>query len=59
MIIQGNCFDLIKKQPDNSVDLIITSPPYADIVNYGKSVSHLEKRIKRKKLILFGNEINY
>jgi len=39
MIIQGDCFDLIKLQPDNSVDLVITSPPYADIVNYGKNIS--------------------
>lgn len=39
MILQGDCFELIKEQPDNSVDLIVTSPPYADIVNYGKNVS--------------------
>lgn len=38
-LLNGDCFDLIKQQPDNSVDLIITSPPYSDIVNYGKSVS--------------------
>ena len=38
-IIKGDCFELIKNQPDNSVDLIITSPPYSDIVNYGKKVS--------------------
>ena len=30
----GDCFELIKDLPDNSVDLVITSPPYADIVNY-------------------------
>ncbi len=35
----GDCFELIKDLPDNSVDLIITSPPYADIVNYGKNIS--------------------
>lgn len=35
----GDCFDLIKELPDNSIDLIITSPPYADIVNYGKNIS--------------------
>jgi len=35
----GDCFDLIKGLEDNSVDLIITSPPYADIVNYGKNIS--------------------
>jgi len=38
-ILEGDCFELIKNQPDNSVDLIITSPPYSDIVNYGKDVS--------------------
>jgi site-specific DNA-methyltransferase (adenine-specific) len=35
----GDCFELIKELPDNSVDLVITSPPYADIVNYGKNIS--------------------
>ena len=39
MIIEGDCFELIKTLPDNSVDLVITSPPYADIVNYGKDIS--------------------
>ena len=39
MIIQGDCFELIKDLPDNSVDLVITSPPYADIWNYGKDIS--------------------
>lgn len=29
-IIQGNCLDELKKIENNSVDLIITSPPYAD-----------------------------
>jgi len=38
-IIQGDCFELIKDLPSNSVDLVITSPPYADIVNYGKNIS--------------------
>ena len=35
----GDCFELIKKQPDNSVDLVITSPPYSDILSYGREVS--------------------
>ena len=30
-ILQGDCLDVLKKQAsDNSIDLIITSPPYAD-----------------------------
>lgn len=35
----GDAFELIKKIPSESVDLVITSPPYADIVNYGKDIS--------------------
>lgn len=38
-ILKGDCFELIKEIEDNSIDLVITSPPYADIVNYGKNVS--------------------
>ena len=29
-IYLGDCRDILKEIPDNSVDLIITSPPYAD-----------------------------
>jgi len=29
-IIQGDCLDIIKAFPDGCVDLIVTSPPYAD-----------------------------
>jgi site-specific DNA-methyltransferase (adenine-specific)/site-specific DNA-methyltransferase (cytosine-N4-specific) len=39
IILNGDAFELIKNLKDNSVDLIITSPPYADIVNYGKNIS--------------------
>jgi len=35
----GDSFELIKDLPDNSVDLVITSPPYSNIVSYGKDVS--------------------
>jgi site-specific DNA-methyltransferase (adenine-specific) len=38
-LLLGDAFELIKEQADNSVDLVITSPPYSDIVNYGKEVS--------------------
>lgn len=29
-ILLGDCEEVLKKMPDNSVDLIFTSPPYAD-----------------------------
>jgi site-specific DNA-methyltransferase (adenine-specific)/site-specific DNA-methyltransferase (cytosine-N4-specific) len=30
LIYNGDCSDTLKKIPDNSIDLIVTSPPYAD-----------------------------
>jgi len=37
IIEQGDCLDVLKKFTDNSIDLIFTSPPYADrrITTYG------------------------
>ena len=29
-ILCGDCEDILSKLPDNSIDLIVTSPPYAD-----------------------------
>ena len=29
-IKRGDCLDVLKKYPDNTFDLIMTSPPYAD-----------------------------
>ena len=34
-IYWGDCLDLIKKVPDNSIDCIITSPPYWALRDYG------------------------
>lgn len=33
-LYQGNCLDLLKSMESNSVDLVITSPPYADLKKY-------------------------
>lgn len=30
ILFLGDCIDMLKKIPENSIDLIITSPPYAD-----------------------------
>ena len=39
-IKNGDAFQLITKQASNSVDLIITSPPYMSLKNYGSSVEN-------------------
>ena len=38
IIIQGDCLEKLKDIPDNSVDLIITSPPYDNIEGAGYSM---------------------
>ncbi len=38
-VYQGSCFDRIKELDDDSVDLIVTSPPYADVKSYGNQVN--------------------
>ena len=44
-LFNGDCLEVMKELPDNSVDLIITSPPYEDISAAGYKAS--------KKDILF------
>ena len=34
----GKCEDVMKRFPDKSIDLVVTSPPYADQRSYGKDV---------------------
>lgn len=38
-IYNGNCFEEIIKLPENSIDLIVTSPPYVDIKSYGNKIN--------------------
>jgi site-specific DNA-methyltransferase (adenine-specific) len=35
-IICGDCLDVMKDIPDNSIDLVVTSPPYSDLRDYKK-----------------------
>lgn len=36
---KGNCIELIKELSDNSIDLVVTSPPYDEIRNYNNTLS--------------------
>ena len=35
----GDCMELSKELPDDCIDLVVTSPPYADTVSYGKDIN--------------------
>jgi DNA modification methylase len=46
-IIQGNCVDKIKELEDNSIDCVVSSPPYFGLRDYGNDEQFgLEKTIK-------------
>ena len=34
-ILQGNCIDKIKEIDDNSIDCVVSSPPYFGLRDYG------------------------
>ena len=48
----GNCLDLMKDMPDNSVDMIITSPPYDNLRDYNGYVFDFENIAKELFRIL-------
>jgi site-specific DNA-methyltransferase (adenine-specific)/site-specific DNA-methyltransferase (cytosine-N4-specific) len=41
-IYLGDTMELVKKLSPNSIDLVVTSPPYANTVSYGDNVSILD-----------------
>jgi len=43
-IIQGDCLEVLKEFPDNSVDLVLTDPPYPDY--YQEEYKYNEEPIK-------------
>lgn len=38
-LLHGDCLELMKRIPDNSIDMILTSPPYDNLREYNKSSS--------------------
>ena len=48
-LIQGDCLEVLKKIPDNSIDLIATDPPYLVATDGGGSVNKIKKLNKSLK----------
>lgn len=59
-LLQGNCLELMKKIPDNSIDLIATDPPYrvTSRGNAGNSGGMLKKDIFSKGKVFIYNDID-
>lgn len=50
----GNCYELLPKIPDNSIDCCVTSPPYFGLRNYGTDPTKWPKCSYK----IFGFEVN-
>ena len=48
-----NCLDGMKKIDDNTINLIVTSPPYADATEYGKKIEYFNKLDENNSLLSF------
>lgn len=46
-IINGNCVDIMKAMPDNSIDMCITSPPYDNLRTYKGFVFPFDDIVKQ------------
>jgi DNA modification methylase len=63
-LMRGNCLDLMKEMPDNSIDLVLTDPPYGTTKCKWDTIIPLDsmwkelKRITKKNsaVLLFGQE---
>ena len=63
-LLKGDCLDLLKTIPDNSIDLILTDPPYGTTACKWDSIIPFEpmwkelKRIRKDNaaIVLFGSE---
>ena len=60
MLKQGDCLKLMKEIPDNSIDLIITDPPY-ELDNHGGGTTNLAQRklVKEKHIDFISNGFDY
>lgn len=59
-LIQGDCLEVMKKIPNESIDLIVTDPPYLTTArgNSGNSGGMLQKDINKKGKVFTHNNID-
>jgi len=53
----GNCADLLKQIDDESIDMVLTSPPYDDLKNYEGYVFEFEKIVDELYRVLKKNRV--
>ena len=57
-IYNGDCLDKLKEIQDNSIDLIVTDPPY-DVYNHGGGILKLGHRVAHKQIETISNSFDF
>jgi DNA modification methylase len=58
LIINGDSRRMLELQ-DNSIDLVVTSPPYWQLKDYGSAREFIEKKVNSQKVFLKFDEVKY
>jgi len=51
VVFEGDCLDLLRTIPDQTIQLVVTSPPYNIGKEYEKRV-HLEKYVEQQRRVI-------
>ena len=57
-LYNADCLDKLKEIQDNSIDLIVTDPPY-DVDNHGGGISKLGHRVAHKQIETISNSFDF
>lgn len=59
-VYNGNCLDYMKSLKDNSIDLVVTDPPYKTTArgNYGTTGGMLQKKVNMRGQVFKHNDIH-
>lgn len=56
-IIHGDCLEVMKQLPDKSIDLVLTSPPYDNLRDYGEYVFNFPETAKELFRVIKGGGV--
>jgi len=58
-VIEGDCVEIMKNMPDESVDLIVTSPPYYNAIDYKMHVENPDKNYRSRPKTDYFEYLNF
>jgi len=58
-IIEGDCIEIMKNMPDESLDLIITSPPYYNAIDYKLHTENPQENYRNRPVINYNEYLKF